>query len=213
MDQRTSGSDIPIGTTRASELNESGGRGTTDTVRDKAREIGHAATERAQAAIGQQKERATSELGAVAFALRDAATRLEGENMMSGRLIRSAAERLDDFSRRLETRDVNGLMWETRNWARHNPAVFMGAAVALGFLASRFLKASEEPRFYGWEGDELEEDYTPWAADEIEYPTNDPLRAGSRDYTTGAGSSTPSGTSFTPGNTTGSGEGGTHGRS
>ncbi|HEY0593008.1 MAG TPA: hypothetical protein VGF40_14645 [Thermoanaerobaculia bacterium] len=213
MDQRTSGSDIPIGTTRASELNESGGRGTTDTVRDKAREIGHIATERAQAAIGQQKERATSELGAVAFALRDAATRLEGDNMMSGRFIRTAAERLDDFSRRLESRDLDGLMWETRAWARRNPAVFMGAAVALGFLASRFLKASEEPRSYGWEGDELEEDYTPWAADAVEYPASDPLRTSGRDYTTGTGSATPSGTGFTPGNTTGSGQGGTHGHS
>ncbi len=207
MDQRTSGSDIPIGTTRASELNDSI-RGTAGNVRDRAREVGQKAAEQAQAAIGQQKERATSELGAVAFALRDAATRLEGENMMSGRLIRTAAERLDDFSRRLESRDLEGLMWETRSWARRNPAVFMGAAVALGFLASRFLKASEEPRFYGWE--EGEESYTPWVADEVEY---EPRRTGSVDYTTGTGFSSPSGTSFTPGNASGSGDGGTHGRS
>lgn len=195
MDQRTSGTDIPIGTTRASEINE--GRGTKDTVKDKAREMGHKATERAQSAVSEQKERATGELGAVAFALRDAATRLDGENMMSGRLIRSAAERLDDFSRRLESRDVEGIVRETRQWARRSPAAFMGAAVALGFLASRFLKASERPR--GME---------PWGGHEPEYDsyitTEDYTAQSGLDYSGGAGYSSGSGTGYTPG-TSGSG--------
>jgi hypothetical protein len=213
MDQRTSGTDIPIGTTRASEINDpAANRGTAGSIKEKAREMGQKATERAQSAVSEQKERATSELGAVAFALRDAATRLEGENMMSGRFVRSAAERLDDFSRRLESRDLNGLMWETRTWARRNPAMFMGAAVALGFLASRFLKASEEPRGGGWEGGyEYEPDYTPYDASGIEeYPLSAP-RAGENDLATGTGYTGGTGSSFTPSSGGGSFGSGTSG--
>ncbi|HEU5163559.1 MAG TPA: hypothetical protein VFV54_10465 [Thermoanaerobaculia bacterium] len=201
MDQRTSGTDIPIGTTRASEINE--GRGTTETVKEKAREIGQKATARAQSAVSEQKERATSELGAVAFALRDAATRLDGENMMSGRLIRGAAERLDDFSRRLESRDLDGIVRETRQWARRSPAAFMGAAVAIGFLASRFLKASERPGGMEPLGG-YAPDYDPYTATE-DYS--------GLEYSGGSGNSSR-GTGFTPGAsgyTPGSGSGGSFG--
>ena len=211
MDQRTSGTDIPIGTTRASELNE--GRGTTETVKEKAREMGQKATERAQSALSEQKERATSELGAVAFALRDAATRLDGDNMMSGRLIRGAAERLDDFSRRLESRDVEGIVRETRQWARRSPAAFMGAAVALGFLASRFLKASEHPRgTEPWGG--YESDYDPYTATEgyTAHSATDYATGGGTGYASGTGSAgyTPGSGSFGGGTP---GSGGNDGRS
>jgi hypothetical protein len=228
MDERTSGTDIPLGTTRASELNEPSGRGPKDAVREKAREIGQRASERAQTTVSEQKDRATSELGAVAFALRDAATRLEGENMMSGRLIRSAAERLDDFSRNLETRDLDGLLLSTRQWARRNPAAFIGAAVAVGFLASRFLKASE--REDSWDGDgtdaygamdDFSDDY-----EGLDY-TGSSGYAGSAGYSGstgspgtgyGTGSGSGIGGGYTPGSGTGSfgtgssGDGGSNGR-
>jgi hypothetical protein len=206
MDQRTSGTDIPIGTTRASELNESA---STGAVKEKAREIGHRASERAHAAASEQKERATSELGAVASALRDASQRLDDDNMMSGRLIRTAAERLDDFSQRLERRDIDGLMRETRQWARRSPAAFMGAAVAIGFLASRFLKASEQSS-EPWDED-YASDYDPYTAVGLdnEYPLGETPRRGPTDFSSGYAPGT--GTGYPGGGTGGSFGGGTTG--
>lgn len=203
MDQRTSGTDIPIGTTRASELNEAETRGAKGAVKQKARELGQRASERAHEAASEQKERATSELGAVASALRDASQRLDDENMMSGRFIRGAAERLDEFSQRLDRRDIDGLMRETRQWARRSPAAFMGAAVAVGFLASRFLKASEESGDSQWDDDSANE-YDPYTAVGLgeEYRPNETATPRASGYTTGTG------TGYNPGGGTGGSFGG-----
>lgn len=143
MDQRIPGADTPLGTTRASELDSDNNRSRGEQVKQKAREMGGQAAERLSSAASDQVHRATGELGAMASALRDAGGRLSGESMMSGKLIQGAAEKLDELSRRLDNRDLSEMVTEVRGWARRNPGAFIGAAVAVGFLASRFMKASE----------------------------------------------------------------------
>lgn len=152
MDQRIPGADTPIGTTRASEIGNESGRSTVDQVKDKARQAGSKAADRLESAVGQQKQRATGELGAIADALRQAGNNLDSGNNMSGRFISAAADRIDDLSTRLDNRDMTEMVGEVRRWARRNPGAFVGAAVAVGFIASRFLKASEEDRYDGFGG-------------------------------------------------------------
>lgn len=142
MDQTRSGMNTPPGTTRASEIDDS--RSTTDQVKNKAREAGQRAAERIESQASKQKERATGELGAIASALREAGDRLDRDNMMSSRLVQAAADKLDDLSTSLDNRDIGEMVSEVRRWGRRNPGAFIGAAVAVGFLASRFLKASED---------------------------------------------------------------------
>lgn len=143
MDQRIPGADTPIGTTSASEIGNENGRTRGEQVKQKAREMGSQAADRIESAAAGQIDRATGELGALASALRDAGGRLSGDSMMSGKIVRGAAEKLDELSRRLDNRDLSEMVTEVRGWARRNPGAFIGAAVAVGFLASRFVKASE----------------------------------------------------------------------
>lgn len=51
------------------------------------------------------------------------------------------ADRVDEFAARLRQGDVSALASEVGDFARRNPALFIGAAALAGFAATRFLKA------------------------------------------------------------------------
>jgi hypothetical protein len=55
-----------------------------------------------------------------------------------------AADQVERFSGYLRETDVDEIVDEARGFARRRPAVFLGGAVALGFLATRFLKSSSQ---------------------------------------------------------------------
>lgn len=142
-------SNTPSGTTRSSERkSERDGRDRTreaaEQVRETARDLTGQAKQKARAKGEEQKARATDEIQMLATALHEAGSKLDREDMASGGFIHAAAERLDDLSTRLDRRDVDGLIREGRQWARRHPTAFLGSAVAAGFLASRFLKASAD---------------------------------------------------------------------
>lgn len=151
----------PIGTTRSSELGSEGdgkerARQKAQDAKDKAKGMASQAKERARSKGEQQKARATDEIETLATALHDAGSQLDREDMASGRFIHAAADRLQNFSERLDSRDVDGLVREGRQWARRNPAAFLGSAVAIGFLASRFMKASSDDE---WDDDGYDSGY------------------------------------------------------
>ena len=55
-----------------------------------------------------------------------------------------AADQVERFAGYLRENDVDSLLNDGRNFARRNPAVFLGGAATLGFLATRFLKSSSD---------------------------------------------------------------------
>ena len=54
----------------------------------------------------------------------------------------TAAQKLEDVAGYFETRNVREMARDLEGFARRNPAVFLGAAFGLGFLAARFLKST-----------------------------------------------------------------------
>ena len=60
------------------------------------------------------------------------------------RLVESAADGLERFSGSLRAKDLDGLVNDLDSFARRQPVAFFGAALAAGFLAVRFLKATPE---------------------------------------------------------------------
>jgi hypothetical protein len=105
------------------------------------------ATSRAQAAIEGQKSSAADSLGVVANAFRQASHDLDDQNQrMMGQAAAWAAEGLERFSQSLRERELGTLLDQAEDLARRQPAVFVGGAVALGFVVSRFLKSSAERR-------------------------------------------------------------------
>jgi len=93
--------------------------------------------------LSSQKERAADTLGGVAEALRRTGEQLRQQDQTPfGEYADSAAQFIERFSDRLRERDIRQMFHEIEDLGRRNPALFLGGAFALGFLASRFLKSS-----------------------------------------------------------------------
>lgn len=124
-------------------------KSTSDVIRQgkdrAAREVKDAVRDAAR----QQKSRAAEGLAGFAGALHRSAGDLGSENEILGRYTNMAAERLERISQTLRDRDVDELIVEAEDLARRQPALFIGTAMAAGFLMARFLKSSRTYQGYG----------------------------------------------------------------
>lgn len=94
-------------------------------------------------AVDQQKHRAADSLGSVAQALRQTGDSLHSSDQGAlGQYADRAADAIEQFSSQLHDKSVEELLSDAERFARREPELFLGGAVLLGLLASRFLKAS-----------------------------------------------------------------------
>ena len=118
-----------------------------DTARDEAAKLAETAKSVGRGQAEKQLERgkhvAEDQIGTIESALEGAAERLRDENSPLASYASDLSSRLSDLSSRIENASVDDLARDGRRLARENPAMFMLGAVAVGFVASRFLKASE----------------------------------------------------------------------
>ena len=118
-----------------------------DTARDEAAKLAETAKSVGRGQAERQLERgkhvAEDQIGTIESALEGAAERLRDENSPLASYASDLSSRLSDLSSRIESASVDDLARDGRRLARDNPAMFMLGAVAVGFVASRFLKASE----------------------------------------------------------------------
>jgi ElaB/YqjD/DUF883 family membrane-anchored ribosome-binding protein len=83
----------------------------------------------------------------VADALRSSADSFRQSNSPSmASYLERAAHQVDEASQRLRGKDFDFLMGATEDYARRQPAVFLGASVAVGLALGRFLKSSSARR-------------------------------------------------------------------
>ncbi len=116
-----------------------------DQARTAAAGIAGDVTRQARAALDRRKNAAAGEVSGVADALRSTADTLRRQQKEDlGRYTERAARGLDEISRSLRERDIDELAQRLRSYARSEPALFLGGAVALGFALTRFFKASGE---------------------------------------------------------------------
>jgi hypothetical protein len=96
-----------------------------------------------RSAFEHQQNRTADSIGSVAQALHRAADELNQQNQgVVARYTDTAADRIERFADSLRHRDVDDLVADVEGFARRQPELFIGGAVALGFLFSRFLRAS-----------------------------------------------------------------------
>jgi hypothetical protein len=117
---------------------------------DKAKEtisnVASQAGDKVVSGLDTQKAKAAEGLGSVARALRQSSDQLREQNQgaVVSEYISSAAnqvERLSGYLRSTNTRDmVSGV----EQFARQQPALFVGGAFMLGLLGARFLKSSAQ---------------------------------------------------------------------
>jgi hypothetical protein len=106
--------------------------------------------ERATAQLENQKGRATDGIGSVAQAVRQSTRQLRDQQHDTiAQYVEQAVDQLDRFSARLREKNVSELVDDVQRFARRQPALFIGAAFAVGLLGARFLKSSSETGQYG----------------------------------------------------------------
>jgi len=112
-------------------------------TQQKAGEVMDRARSQVTEQLESQKQRATGALSGLAQALRQTGEQLEQQNQAPLRqYAESAAEAVDRFSGYLSERDVPQMIGSVENFARYQPAMFLGGAFVLGLFAARFLKSS-----------------------------------------------------------------------
>jgi len=109
----------------------------------KAGQVMDQARDQVKSQLSSQKDRATDGLGTIAQALRQTGDQLRTQDQaVVSQYVEQAAQAVESFSGYLRDKQVDDLVLEVENLARRQPAVFLGGAFALGFLAARFLKSS-----------------------------------------------------------------------
>lgn len=126
-----------------------GSESTDDTVAREAEALGDRAIETAQGVAREQKTAGAERVEHIAEAMRSSAEKLEGTEDQLADLVGTAAGQLEGLARSLREKDFPTLVTEMEDFGRRQPAVFMGAAVALGFGIARLAKAGSHAASHG----------------------------------------------------------------
>lgn len=106
-----------------------------ETVKEKVSDL-------AGGAFEKQKGSALGELDSVASALRKAGSELGDSSGVAGKLVSAIADRVESAGQSLNGKELGDVVDDLERFARRNPATFISGAIAVGFIASRFLKSS-----------------------------------------------------------------------
>jgi gas vesicle protein len=120
-----------------------------DVARDKFKEATDAAKDMASGTADQLQEQARQQqrTGAdfverLAGNIREAAHAFESDAPFAARGINSAAEYVEDTAQKIRNGSIRELVDGAADFAKRQPAAFLGISVLAGFAAVRFLKAS-----------------------------------------------------------------------
>src|SRR3712207_2867362 len=145
--------------------------GATGQAQQKAQEVAGQAQDKVQEAAGQAKEQATQAAGQAKEQLRtqvDQRSTQAGEQVTTtasdirtvsetlreqgkdkpAQLAEQAADRIEKVGSYLTDSDSDRILSDVEDFARKQPWAVIAGGIALGFAASRFLKASQSDRYH-----------------------------------------------------------------
>ena len=141
------------------------GESTTDQVKDQVRDKAQLAQDKTRGALGQVRGRlrdqvdqrstqAGDQVQSAAQDVRKVAEQLRGQGKDTpARVAEQVADRAESFGSYLRDADGERLLRDAEDVARRQPWLVAAGGLALGFAASRFLKASSSRRYQaGQEG-------------------------------------------------------------
>jgi hypothetical protein len=121
----------------------------TDVAQDKlkeaanaAKEVASGAADRVQEQVHEQQRSGADFVERFATNIRDAARAFESDAPFAARGINSAAEYVEDTAEKIRNGSFRDLVDGAADFAKRQPAAFLGISVLAGFAAIRFLKAS-----------------------------------------------------------------------
>jgi hypothetical protein len=145
-------------------MSESTVGSTTEQVKDQVRDRTQVAQDKAGAMAGQARGRlseqidqrstqAGDEIRSAAHHVRSLAEQLRAEGKdMPARMVEQAADRSESFGNYLRNADGEQLLGDAESFARRQPWAVAAGGLALGFAASRLLKASSSRRYRSGQG-------------------------------------------------------------
>jgi hypothetical protein len=141
--QSFSAPDENVGSSRSSRSRSEAGAGSTDAARRAISTVANEAGSKVVSGLDTQKSKAAEGLGSVAQALRQTSDDLRRKDEGPiHQYVASAADQVERFSGYLRSKNVNEMVSEVEDFARRQPALFLGSAFLLGLLGARFLKSS-----------------------------------------------------------------------
>lgn len=133
--QMRGASAYPPGSTRGQQQAGEGIAEGVETIREEAARY-----------ASRQKHRMSDQVHSLRAALDDMCARLEQEQSPMAAPARKLASGLDSLTTALESANFSDMSRELQDFARRNPALFVGGAALAGFLAGRFLRSSGSHR-------------------------------------------------------------------
>jgi ElaB/YqjD/DUF883 family membrane-anchored ribosome-binding protein len=125
-----------------------------ETAQDKIKDGAQQAQSRAREQIDQRSSQAGEQVSSTAQALRSTSQHLREQGQDTHA---KAADRIADHADRLggylTESNADRLLSDAEDFGRRQPLAVAGIGVALGFAASRFLKASSRKRYEGYQAD------------------------------------------------------------
>ena len=186
-----------------------------ESVIQHAKDVAQKTASDARRQLGQQAEHrkhdASARLGHVAEALRETGRHLSEDDDagLSGYADR-AAEQVERVSEYFRSRTIGDLVGDVERFARREPAIFLGGAMALGLAAARFLKSSARHEQYETSPSTSSSSMSsPSTSSSVSSPSTSPSTSSPSTSSPSISSTTPYGS---PSNPTGTrGDGGTGG--
>lgn len=120
---------------------ERGGRAAVDTAQRESHHLAEEAKERVESEIAARKGMIAKELGHLGNALKVSAREIEKEDSALTRPLRQAARFCEQSADSMSRKGTRELLSQVETFGREQPLVFLGAAVAAGFLATRLLRS------------------------------------------------------------------------
>jgi uncharacterized protein YjbJ (UPF0337 family) len=115
----------------------------TDQAQQAAGQVVDQARQQVSSRLTGQKDRAAEGLTSVAHALRQTSQQLRDQDQQTVTgYIERAASQVERVSNYLKQNDLGGLVDDVEQFARRQPALFLGGTFVLGLLGARFLKSS-----------------------------------------------------------------------
>lgn len=127
--------------------------GTTDDTKEKvqqmAAETQHKLGDQLRSGFTSAKDRAASSLGTVARSLTETSQQVRQRDPEApAEYVERVGQQLQRASEYLRDTDMDQLVDQTEDFARRQPAVFLGAAFAIGVLGARFIKSSRRSELH-----------------------------------------------------------------
>lgn len=113
-------------------------------VKHAAKDLASTVTEKAEEAVGNAQSRAAEEARTAANTLRDTADRLEGDLPWLDAALRKTADGIEGLTSGLNKGNLQSTIHTVNEFARRQPAAFLGLSVALGFTLARVGKTAVE---------------------------------------------------------------------